>query len=490
MASTAARIDMAERIQIKRSDVPGRVPLSADLVVGELAINTADGKLFTKLADNTVVEIPLKGPIRNVTGITEENYIIDSMFEISALAVENIWMPTGNASSVVPTAFFSSVADTTNGDMIGASHQISVFNHHVTRGGGSQATQYGQEFRVRQEDGSHLGEYIATKHVVEPTSSNSGTMGGYTLEQFDDMRGSVTHVESFSRQFLDPRILTVHAGGEIRLPEVITAPRTLGDLDSGKDFYVVSATDVSITIAPTIDGFRARVFQVAAGRAVFGFGAMSVAEPDGLRSTQGQGHQATLGAAPSAGIAFLGLSKPPVFLHAGIRGGRTFGAHGRTLLVPLVNNALTANVLYPVPIVVPRAINLATLGIRVTAALSGHNIRLALFANNGLGLPGARLYQSANISTATVGDKQVSGLNLALPPGMYFLCVICSGAAQVPWAANIGLDSVFGRPSSTATEILPVYSSTVTTIPADLTSVAPTAYINSSNAAPDVYWRA
>ena len=432
----------------------------------------------------------LASPVRHQTVITAENYDIASMFNESAVASENIWMPTGNASSIVPTAFFSSVADTTNGDMIGASHQIGVFSYHVTRGGGSQATQYGQEFRVRQEDGSHLGEYIATKYVVEPTSSNSGTMGGYTLEQFDDMRGSVTHVESFSRQFLDPRILTVHAGGEIRLPEVINGPRTLGDLDSGKDFYVVSATDVSITIAPTIDGFRARVFQVTAGRAVFNFGAMSVAEPDGLRSTQGQGHQATIGAAPSAGVAFLWLSKPAVSLHAGVRAGRTFGAHGRTLLVPVVNNNLTANVLYPVPIVVPRAINLDTLGIRVTTALSGRNLRLALYASTGQGLPGARLYQSANISTATVGDKQVSGLNMALSPGMYFLCVICSGAAQVPWAANIGLDSVFGRPSSTATEILPVYSSTVTTIPADLTSVAPAAYINSSNAAPDVYWRA
>lgn len=86
----------------------------------------------------------------------------------------------------------SSIADTTNGD-IQAFHQISTFNYHVTKGGGTQATQYGQEFRVRQEGGSRLGEGVAAR--TEPTSSNSGTQGRYVLEQFDDMRGYVTHVE-------------------------------------------------------------------------------------------------------------------------------------------------------------------------------------------------------------------------------------------------------------------------------------------------------
>lgn len=48
---------MADRIQLKRSDVPGRVPVSADLAVGELAVNTADGKLFVKLADGSVAQV-------------------------------------------------------------------------------------------------------------------------------------------------------------------------------------------------------------------------------------------------------------------------------------------------------------------------------------------------------------------------------------------------------------------------------------------------
>lgn len=48
---------MANVIKIKRSTVPGKVPLAGDLEVGELAINTADGALYTKHNDNSVKQI-------------------------------------------------------------------------------------------------------------------------------------------------------------------------------------------------------------------------------------------------------------------------------------------------------------------------------------------------------------------------------------------------------------------------------------------------
>lgn len=59
---------MADRIQLKRSDVPGRVPVSADLAVGELAVNTADGRLFVKLADGSIVDVT---SIAGIIGLTE-----------------------------------------------------------------------------------------------------------------------------------------------------------------------------------------------------------------------------------------------------------------------------------------------------------------------------------------------------------------------------------------------------------------------------------
>lgn len=425
------------------------------------------------------------------TGVHAENYTIDSMFTEAAFSAKNTWAPQQNALSVVPTAFLASVADTTNGDMVGASHQISTFNYHVTKGGGAQATQYGQEFRVRQEDGSTLGEYVAIKHVIEPTSSNNGAQGRYVLEQFDDMRSYVAHVGEITREFLDPRMLTVHAGGELRLPLIITGNLTLTDADSGKDIFVVSATDVTITVPATLtDGVRFRVVQVLAGRAVFNLSGMASTEPEGLLRTQGPGMSATLIAIPSSALVYLSLEKPEPIFSPGIRAGRVYGAIGRNTLVALVNQNLSANTLYVVPISIPHRTTLAKLGVKVTTALAGQNLRLCLFSNNKQGLPGVRLYQSANLSTGTIGEKQVAGLGLALEPGIYFVGVVASGAVQVQFCCTTGLEDVFGRPSGSGTESMPVWSYTITTVPADLAAAPPALYVDPYSYAPDVWWGA
>jgi hypothetical protein len=52
---------MANTILHKRSSTTGATPSSGSLSAGELAINTADGKLFTKKDDGTVVEIGASG---------------------------------------------------------------------------------------------------------------------------------------------------------------------------------------------------------------------------------------------------------------------------------------------------------------------------------------------------------------------------------------------------------------------------------------------
>jgi len=50
---------MANTIKIKRSAVSGKTPTTAQLDLGELAVNTYDGKLYTKKDDGTasVIEI-------------------------------------------------------------------------------------------------------------------------------------------------------------------------------------------------------------------------------------------------------------------------------------------------------------------------------------------------------------------------------------------------------------------------------------------------
>lgn len=52
---------MANTLLHKRSSTAGATPSAGSLTVGELAINTADGKVFTKKDDATVVEIGAGG---------------------------------------------------------------------------------------------------------------------------------------------------------------------------------------------------------------------------------------------------------------------------------------------------------------------------------------------------------------------------------------------------------------------------------------------
>lgn len=49
--------DLNARIKPKKSSTASEVPLASDLEVAEIAVNTADGRLFTKHTDNSIVEI-------------------------------------------------------------------------------------------------------------------------------------------------------------------------------------------------------------------------------------------------------------------------------------------------------------------------------------------------------------------------------------------------------------------------------------------------
>lgn len=59
---------MSKPILLKHSDVSGKVPLAADLQHREVAINTADGRLFTKKNDNSIVELSISAAERTKLG--------------------------------------------------------------------------------------------------------------------------------------------------------------------------------------------------------------------------------------------------------------------------------------------------------------------------------------------------------------------------------------------------------------------------------------
>ena len=48
---------MATVVQLKRSETTGSVPVAGDIAVGELAVNLADGTLYSKKTDGSIIEV-------------------------------------------------------------------------------------------------------------------------------------------------------------------------------------------------------------------------------------------------------------------------------------------------------------------------------------------------------------------------------------------------------------------------------------------------
>lgn len=69
---------MANLIKLKRSAVAGKAPATTDLELGELALNTYDGKLYTKKDNGTASIVELSGGGANVTDGTKGDITVSS----------------------------------------------------------------------------------------------------------------------------------------------------------------------------------------------------------------------------------------------------------------------------------------------------------------------------------------------------------------------------------------------------------------------------
>jgi hypothetical protein len=123
-------------IQLYRSATPGAVPLAADLAAGELALNTADEKLFFENASGSVVSIDAaNGTVTSValsggtTGLTVSGSPITTSGTITlagTLAVAN--GGTGVATSTGTTAIVLSNSPTLVTPILGAATATSIAN--------------------------------------------------------------------------------------------------------------------------------------------------------------------------------------------------------------------------------------------------------------------------------------------------------------------------------------------------------------------------
>lgn len=95
---------MAQVIKIKRSAVASKIPATADLALGELAMNTNDGKLFMKKNNGTdaIVEIGATQTASNVgaSGVGVFNQKTGNNFEFKKLVAGTNMTVTDNGTTV------------------------------------------------------------------------------------------------------------------------------------------------------------------------------------------------------------------------------------------------------------------------------------------------------------------------------------------------------------------------------------------------------
>lgn len=87
---------MANRIKVKQSSVPGKAPATTDLLLGELAVNTYDGKLFLKKnvsGTETIVDVTGSGGA-GATGSVGEIQVSDGSGGLSKVGITATYSST------------------------------------------------------------------------------------------------------------------------------------------------------------------------------------------------------------------------------------------------------------------------------------------------------------------------------------------------------------------------------------------------------------
>ncbi len=114
------------RVLTKKSTVAAKVPLATDLEIGELAVNTADAKLYTKHSDNTVKQLGIATSDSRLTDAREwtASTVSQAEAEAGTATTRRAW--TAQRVFQAVAAWWAASADKTKLDGIQAGAQVNV----------------------------------------------------------------------------------------------------------------------------------------------------------------------------------------------------------------------------------------------------------------------------------------------------------------------------------------------------------------------------
>lgn len=140
---------MAQTIRLKRSAVAAKAPLTTNLALGELAINTYDGKLYFKKnvsGTETIIELANVGHVHAATDITSGTISTARLGSGTAnsttfLRGDNTWATVSGSGTVTSVAFSTGTTGlTVTGSPITSSGTITLAGTLAVANGGTGAT--------------------------------------------------------------------------------------------------------------------------------------------------------------------------------------------------------------------------------------------------------------------------------------------------------------------------------------------------------------
>lgn len=153
---------MANTIQIKRSSTASDTPSASDLAVGELAVNTADAKLFTKHTDGSVKELAGGGGSGISAVVDDTSPQLGGNLDLNSRNITG----TGNIS-ITGTA---TITSTDSG--LSAAPELNIY-----RNSGSPADNdfIGElNFRGRNDNSQDVNYAILNGKIIDASDGNEG----------------------------------------------------------------------------------------------------------------------------------------------------------------------------------------------------------------------------------------------------------------------------------------------------------------------------
>lgn len=152
---------MADKILHKRSSTPSAVPSAASLELGELALNTADGRAFMKKGDGSVVEIGANG---------------SASFSLVTVTATS----AGQASFTIPGGYTpGAVVVFLNGSSLAPAHYTATSGTAVVLASGTGVV-VGSELVVLRLTAFQVADALP----LDGTAADSSKLGGIAAENY------------------------------------------------------------------------------------------------------------------------------------------------------------------------------------------------------------------------------------------------------------------------------------------------------------------